>query len=111
MEPGDLVFREFEIINVIDKNDDWYTGYIVGSNGQCDLCNYPCETCNPDGSCATCAGPYYAEQMINGACVVNSVLNCAQYNPANTSLCTACNAQYTLNTTSNVCVFNCNSAC
>ena len=33
MEPGDLVFREFEIINVIDKNDDWYTGYIVGPGG------------------------------------------------------------------------------
>ena len=26
-----MVFREFEIINVIDKNEDWLTGQIVGS--------------------------------------------------------------------------------
>ena len=25
-----MVFREFEIINVIDKNEDWLTGQIVG---------------------------------------------------------------------------------
>lgn len=30
-EPGDLNFREFEIINVIDKNEDWLTGQVVGS--------------------------------------------------------------------------------
>jgi len=30
-EAGDLNFREFEIINVIDKNEDWLTGQIVGS--------------------------------------------------------------------------------
>jgi len=30
-EPGDLIFREFEIINVIDSNEDWLTGQIVGS--------------------------------------------------------------------------------
>ncbi len=26
-----MVFKEFEIINVIDKNEDWLTGQIVGS--------------------------------------------------------------------------------
>lgn len=30
-EVGDLNFREFEIINVIDKNEDWLTGQVVGS--------------------------------------------------------------------------------
>ena len=30
-EAGDLNFREFEIINVIDRNEDWLTGQIVGS--------------------------------------------------------------------------------
>ena len=30
-EAGDLNFRDFEIINVIDKNEDWLTGQIVGS--------------------------------------------------------------------------------
>jgi hypothetical protein len=30
-EPGDLNFKEFEIINVIDKNEDWLTGQILGS--------------------------------------------------------------------------------
>jgi hypothetical protein len=26
-----LNFREFELINVTDKNEDWLTGYVVGS--------------------------------------------------------------------------------
>lgn len=30
-EPGDLNFREFEIINVIDRTEDWLTGQVVGS--------------------------------------------------------------------------------
>lgn len=30
-EPGDLVFREYEIINVVSQNEDWFTGEIVGS--------------------------------------------------------------------------------
>lgn len=30
-EPGDLVFKDFEIINVIDQNEDWLTGQVVGS--------------------------------------------------------------------------------
>jgi hypothetical protein len=29
-EGGDLNFREFEIINVIDTNEDWLTGQVVG---------------------------------------------------------------------------------
>lgn len=31
-ESGDLNFREFEIINVIDQNEDWLTGQIVDRN-------------------------------------------------------------------------------
>jgi hypothetical protein len=31
-EQGDLNFAEFEVINVTDKNEEWLTGYIVGSN-------------------------------------------------------------------------------
>ena len=30
-EPGVLTFREYEIINVVSQNEDWYTGEIVGS--------------------------------------------------------------------------------
>ena len=30
-ETGDLNFGEFEIINVIDQNEDWLTGQIIGS--------------------------------------------------------------------------------
>lgn len=30
-EPGDLTFREYEIINVVSQNEDWFTGEIVGS--------------------------------------------------------------------------------
>ncbi|RNA38129.1 intersectin-1 isoform X7 [Brachionus plicatilis] len=30
-EPGDLNFRDFEVINVISRNEDWLTGQIVGS--------------------------------------------------------------------------------
>jgi hypothetical protein len=30
-EPGDLNFREYEIINVLSHQEDWFTGEIVGS--------------------------------------------------------------------------------
>jgi hypothetical protein len=30
-EPGDLNFHEFELINVIDRTEDWLTGQVVGS--------------------------------------------------------------------------------
>lgn len=30
-EPGDLTFREYEIINVVSQNEDWFTGEIVGA--------------------------------------------------------------------------------
>jgi hypothetical protein len=30
-EPGDLNFHEYEIINVLSQNEDWFTGEIVGS--------------------------------------------------------------------------------
>ena len=35
-EPGDLNFREFEIINVIDRTEDWLTGQVVGSGTSAD---------------------------------------------------------------------------
>ena len=30
-EPGDLVFGEYEIINVVSQNEDWFTGEVVGA--------------------------------------------------------------------------------
>jgi hypothetical protein len=35
-EPGDLNFREFEVINVVDRTEDWLTGQVVGSGSGLD---------------------------------------------------------------------------
>lgn len=33
-EQGDLTFGEYEIINVVSQNEDWFTGEIVGAETQ-----------------------------------------------------------------------------
>ncbi len=85
------------------------------NGGNCVQCLYPCATCNSNAApnnCASCQPPFYfSVALSNGTCLANSIPNCVSYNPTNINQCTSCATFFTLNTTSNLCQFNCPGNC
>jgi hypothetical protein len=85
------------------------------NGGNCIQCLYPCATCNSNAlpnNCASCQPPlYFSVALPNGTCLANSIPNCVSYNPTNINQCTSCVTFFTLNTTSNLCQFNCPGNC
>ena len=83
--------------------------------GTCIQCLFPCATCNSNqapNNCVACQTPlYFSIALSNSTCLSNSIPNCLSYNAANITQCTACSTYYALNTSSNLCEFNCPTNC
>lgn len=79
-----------------------YQGYSLNNaTGTCvpntpAPCNYPCATCNSNGSCATCFYTFSSQPAANGSCFVCSTPFCQTCLSNSTTTCTACNNRYLL---------------
>ncbi len=84
------------------------------SGGNCVPCKFPCQTCDTTTptKCTSCITPtYFRIPLLTGACILNTVSNCAQYDKVDSTLCSQCEPFFTLSTDKKSCSRTCNANC